>query len=85
MTETQAMPVGRPTHASSGPRREAILELKARGLSGVAIARELGVTPAAVSYHLKRAREQGVIGHGTGEQPAPQPADERAASDDPAL
>lgn len=60
MTET-ALPVGRPAHSSSGPRREAILALKQQGRSGVAIARELGITPAAVSYHLKKAREEGTL------------------------
>lgn len=49
---------GRPPHATSAGRRETILELHAQGMSGVAIARELGVTPAAVCYHLQKARRE---------------------------
>ena len=62
MTE-QATPMhrGRPTHESSGPRREAILRMKAEGQTGVAIARELGITPAAVTYHVKKARRDGTL------------------------
>jgi predicted transcriptional regulator len=48
--------VGRPPHATSAARRETILQLNDEGMSGVAIARQIGVTPAAVSYHLKKAR-----------------------------
>lgn len=76
-TEQTTLSRGRPTHASSGPRRDAILALKAKGRSGVEIARELGVTPAAVSYHLKKAREQGVLPDAD-----PTPADEGGAADD---
>jgi DNA-binding CsgD family transcriptional regulator len=38
----------------SVPTREAVAQLHARGLSGAAIARELGVTKGTVSYHLGR-------------------------------
>ena len=62
MTDTQqVLSVGRPSHESSGPRREQILAMHAEGRSGVAIARELGITPGAVSYHIKKAREAGTL------------------------
>jgi predicted transcriptional regulator len=55
-TQPTTLNRGRPPHASSAERRETILALNKEGLTGVAIARQIGVTPAAVSYHLKKAR-----------------------------
>ena len=56
-TQPTTLNRGRPPHASSAERRETILALNKEGLTGVAIARQIGVTPAAVSYHLKKARD----------------------------
>lgn len=47
---------GRPPHATSEARKARIFELNAEGKTGVEIARELGITPAAVCYHLQKAR-----------------------------
>lgn len=51
--------VGRPLKAVTEKRHADILHLRrSTRLTQVEIARELGITPAAVGYHLKQAREQ---------------------------
>ena len=40
------------------PRRAEVLKLAARGLSSKAIARELGISPATVEWHLYEAKDQ---------------------------
>ena len=59
-TTESTMSVGRPPHASSAERRETILTLHKEGMTGVAIARQVGVTPAAVCYHIQKARREAV-------------------------
>lgn len=40
------------------PRRAEVLKLAARGMSSKAIARELGISPATVEWHLDEAKDQ---------------------------
>lgn len=44
-----------------GPQRSRVLELRRRGLSGVAIARVLGISHQVVYDHLKELRRRGVL------------------------
>jgi hypothetical protein len=54
MTETEAPTRGRPLKAVTASRLEQIIELHDKGMTQKQIADEIGVTPAAVYYHLKK-------------------------------
>lgn len=41
----------------AGSTRQRVLELHAQGHSGIAIAKQVGITKSTVSYHLRRAGE----------------------------
>lgn len=46
--------LGRPPAAEAGNRRQEIAKLREEGMTQKQIAEQLGITPAAVYYHLKR-------------------------------
>jgi len=52
------MPMGTPLR-TPGPVRTKVLELRQRGLSGIAIAKVLGVSHQAVYVHLRELRKAG--------------------------
>ena len=49
------------TKGSEGTTRKRVLELRRAGLSGVEIAKVVGVTHQAVYKHLKLLRESGAL------------------------